>query len=302
MPNSFSRAQAQSACTQGSASCALTTPPPLSLIVPPVHRNPCEKVAKKKRKECEAALKSIRKAKKPRTKRTQQPKEKSTKEKLEEATKYFKRCIDPCLPLYVVVIKGVRSENRDDNEWVAFIKELPSTPTSPPPQLEQDPQAANRDQEGKDWPMNQDQEPTEPSSDEQEVVEYIHHFSGTYTYSTFETRTPKDLLGDALEAWGKLNTKMPIFLTFAEFCAWHQEPKDFADMAFVMMATANQVLHNDNHKLKKSIEKLVSPNIFTGTSCVQDFREGSKAERGIKNDVLLELRLHWDDIVKYQDS
>ncbi|KAJ8092889.1 hypothetical protein PM082_023522 [Marasmius tenuissimus] len=275
MPTSSSRTQAQSAHTRGSASCALTTPPPLSPIVPPVRRNPCEKAAEKKRKDCEAALKDTRKAKKPQTKRMQQPKEKSTKEKLEEAAKYFKRCIDPCLPLYVVVIEGMRLENQDDDEWVVFIKELPSTPASPPPQLEQDPQAANRNQEGEDWPINQDQEPTEPSSDEQEVVE-----------------TPEDLLGDALEAWGKLNAKTPIFLTFAEFCAQHQEPKDFADMAFAMTATANQVLYDNNHELKKSIEKLVSPNIFTQTSCVQDFREGSKAERGIENDVLLELQLH----------
>ncbi|KAL0062177.1 hypothetical protein AAF712_010932 [Marasmius tenuissimus] len=285
MPNSSSRTQAQPARNRGSASGAPTTPPPSSPIVPPVRRKPCEVAAEKKRKECEAALKDLRKTKKPKPKTTQQPKEKEVKDLLEEVSKYYKRCIDAYLPLHMVVFQGMKSESRDDEDWCNFIKELPDPLAAPPPEPDEEPQVTNERPQDNDQPMEQDQGHSEEVSEEEETMQ-----------------TPEELKAQLLKAWAKLKEKSSAFLTFANFCAVHQEPKDFTDMAYAMTRVADQCLYDDNHTLKNAMDKLVSPNIFTGASCVQTFQKGSKADRGVKNDVLLELQLHWDDIPEYRDG
>ncbi|KAJ8092501.1 hypothetical protein PM082_023754 [Marasmius tenuissimus] len=264
------RAQAPATPVRSSA-----TPPP------PVHQ-PVQTAADKKRKECESALNSLKVVKKPRVKRPRQAKEKTVEQQLVEGAKYFKRCIDPFLPLFNVYVEGVRAEQQDEyaDDWADFIVELPNLEATPAA----DPNA------------DQNMEPSEPTpSDATPLIQP----------ENTEKTTPgtQDYLTHCLDCWEKLKAHSPVFLIFAEFCVVHQDPEEFLKIASKLWEVANQVQYDDNHTLKRELHKLVSPNIFTGTSCVQNFSsKGPKTERGMRNDVILELMLDWDDIVEYRDG
>ncbi|KAK1215311.1 hypothetical protein PQX77_022084, partial [Marasmius sp. AFHP31] len=239
--------------------------------------------ADKKRKQAEEALQKCRVGKKPRKSQRPPPQEKTVWESVEEGAKYFKRCIDPFLPILHVILEGVRSEGRP--EWAEFIADIGDIGASLP-QAEEDMDQQDEPEQQGDAPMSP------PATDGPEVEEDGPAISNGDEYR-----------GHCIEAWQKLKEHTPAFIDYVNFCVAQDDHGALQELASQLSKIANQMRHNDNDTLKKEIHKLVSPNVFTDEVCVQSFDiKTSKAVLGIANDVTLELHLNYDDILRYRDA
>ncbi|KAL0058363.1 hypothetical protein AAF712_014967 [Marasmius tenuissimus] len=168
--------QPQPSRTQNSAGTGPLPLSPLGFSSPP--RPPTPGAVKQKRKEGEEALKDAWKTKKPKLIKVNQPKKKKRITLMKEGCKYYKQCIDAYLPLYTIVLEGVKWEQKEN--WLVLAAGLPDIGVLPPgcedpdqdPEGHRDPKVDNnkaqidrhQDERGQDRDPKQDpQDPQDGS-------------------------------------------------------------------------------------------------------------------------------------------
>ncbi|KAJ8075540.1 hypothetical protein PM082_021170 [Marasmius tenuissimus] len=307
-----SRPQPQPSRRQNGAGTGPLPPSPPRSSSPP--RPPTPDAVKQKRKECEEALKDARKTKKPKLIKVNQPKKKKRITLMKEGCKYYKRCIDAYLPLYTIVLEGVKWEQKEN--WSVLAAGLPDTGVLPPgcEDRDQDPEG-DRDAEvdddeaqvdGHQDERGQDGDPEQDPQDPQDPQDGQDGQDGQEPEPSWPADKPDEddestaFHKHCIEAWQKLKKKCPAYVEYIDWCAEKGEVKFLTDLMASLTKTSNQVLYDDNNTLKTDMRDLLNPNVYTGLNTLQTFSsKGSKADRGIGNDGTLEVMVNWEDIRDY---
>ncbi|KAK1220810.1 hypothetical protein PQX77_016381 [Marasmius sp. AFHP31] len=232
---------------------------------------PASQLSGTKRKGFDLAIdKEESKTKKPRRggrKRVCTPK--SEHEELECAAKFYKRNVDFDIPFHMAMIEGIRTDGRD--EWAVIAEQLPP-PIGPAPEANS---SAVND-------ANSDNDTQRHDESSVANAEYFTH---------------------CREAWAVLITNQPIITEFITYVAESGNVEGFLTLITSMTEESDQMLWNDNTALKKAVFDLLVPSTFPFSMHTKPAkRKCTKDDRGIKNDLILEQFLSWDDIVSYRDD
>ncbi|KAK1218644.1 hypothetical protein PQX77_018651 [Marasmius sp. AFHP31] len=175
----------------------------------------------------------------------------------------------------MAVIEGIRTDGRD--EWAVVAEQLPP-PIAPAP--EPNSSAANNDNSA--TANNGDRDTQRHDESSSMDAEYLAH---------------------CREAWTVLTTNQPIVTEFISYVVESGNVEGFLTLITSMSKESDQMLWNDNTALKKAAFDLLVPSTFPFSMHTKPVKKKpTKDDRGIKNDLILEQFLSWDDIIPYRDD
>ncbi|KAL0568692.1 hypothetical protein V5O48_013284, partial [Marasmius crinis-equi] len=87
---------------------------------------------------------------------------------------------------------------------------------------------------------------------------------------------------------------------FINHCAAKEDGDGFLHVLNEMHHEANQALYNDNKNLKREMHLLISPDPFTKFSHIQDWHPKTKADRGLKNELVCKYWMTRVDMLAFK--